>query len=262
MEYHKKVVLGECEQKDNAFKIKGEIYDLDHLYRGEFKQNPKEFWDKAKIIGDMFKSMKLRKDDREELWSKFSVICEDEKRKQKNDYEKREFKSKMHRDEILNDVERTRPCSLFGLQPPNIAEMKALGNNLRAAGKLLSHYKEEMYGEHKQECFNAIKEMQKIHDAWWSELSGHRSRSRDEFQQRLRDNIEKNTEKLRKATYALERARNHANELRNQIDSAWSDSYKERACEWLSEEENRINSIGDSIRLIEEWIEKDREKLR
>lgn len=49
----------------------------------------------------------------------------------------------------------------------------------------------EMFGEHKQECFDRIVEIQKIHDEWWSHLKQVRAAEQGE---RIRANLEKNHE--------------------------------------------------------------------
>lgn len=171
----------------------------------------------------------------------------------------------MRRDEKEATV-RTRKsqghCSLFGLDPPDVQEMKVLGRMLRNASSMLSKYKEEMFGEHKQECFDRIQEIRRIHDAWWDELKRHRSRKQEEFQQRVIYNLEKNYERHRKATEALRRMRNHADDLRVKIRTAWNDDFRDRAYVWLSETEDKIRYIEDSIQRIEDWIREDEEKLR
>jgi predicted nucleic acid-binding Zn-ribbon protein len=127
---------------------------------------------------------------------------------------------------------------------------------------MLSKYKEEMFGEHKQECFQLIGEIREIHDRWWSDLKQHKSKKHSEFQERVRRNIQKNQERHRKATEALERMRSKASELQDKINSAWNDEFRSRAYGWLSETEDKIRDIENSIYQIEEWIREDEQKLR
>jgi len=56
--------------------------------------------------------------------------------------------------------------------------------------------------------------------------------------------------------------RNHADDLRDKISSAWNDDFRDRAYGWLSETEDKIRDIEDSIQRIEDWIREDEEKLR
>jgi hypothetical protein len=119
-----------------------------------------------------------------------------------------------------------------------------------------------MFGEHKKECFDRIQEVRRVQDAWWELLKGHRAQRHEDHQGRVRANLEKNYEQHRRATDALSRARAHADELRDQIASAWSDDFRERALGWLSEEEARISDIEAHVQRIEDWIRENEQKLR
>lgn len=251
------------ESQKNAEAIESAIQSLDNGHWNLFVRQYKEFWAHAREISGMFKNLKpLRREDRERLWAEFQSICDDVKRRQNEESENRQFKSAQHRNDILREAEHARPCSLFGFMPPDVQEMKALGGVLRNASKMLSEYKHEMFGEHKQECFALIQEIREIHDIWWEELKRHRSRRQEEFQERVRANLEKNYERLRKAADALEHQRSHVNDLHDQISSAWSDDFRDRAYGWLSEAEDKIRDIESSISQIEDWIHEDEDKLR
>jgi len=251
------------EAKANARAIEAEIQSLASGHWDWFRRQYKDFWAHAGQISQMFKTLKpLGREDRERLWEKFSSICEETKRNQQSEYESRKFKSEQHRNDIIREAESARPCSLFGFDPPDANEMKALGHVLRNASAMLSKYKEEMFGEHKQECFERIREIRRVHDSWWEELKRHRSRRQEEFQRRVRANLERNYERHRKASDALCRLRNHADNLRDKIRTAWNDDFRDRAYGWLSETEDKIRDIEESLRRIEGWIREDEEKLR
>jgi hypothetical protein len=49
--------------------------------------------------------------------------------------------------------------------------------------------------------------------------------------------------------------------LRDQRNSAWPDSFRDRVKGWIDEEENRISSIKEKIDRIEGWLEEARRKL-
>jgi len=247
----------------NARVIESEIQSISLGHWDWFERKYKDFWIHARQISEMFKTLKpLKKADRERLWEKFNSVCEEVKRKQQSEHDNRKFRSRQHRDEIIHEAEGARPCSLFGFDPPDVKEMKALGIVLKNAGLILNKHKEEMIGEDKQDCFVRIQEIRHIHDVWWEDYKHHRSKRQEEFQERVRNNLNKNYERHRKATDALHRVRNQADDLRERISSAWNDSFIDRASEWLSEAEDKISDIETSIQQIEDWIEEDEAKLR
>lgn len=221
----------------------------------------KDIWAKAAEIQAGFKGMRYpTKAQRDEAWERFNSLRDEASRRNQDESNNRRWKSESHRSTILREIESARPRTLFGFDPPDIEDMKALGQVLREAGQMLSRYKGEMLGEHKQECFEAIQDMRQVHDAWWEELDRARYKKRQEREARIRNNLERNYERHRKATQALESCRSHADELRSQIASAWNDNWASKAEGWLSELEDKIADIERSIEQIEEWIRED--KLR
>jgi hypothetical protein len=251
------------ESKANAKAIESELGSLaSGHWAGLMQRDYGAFWGHVKHISHMFKTLKpLRREDRERLWQEFNGLCEETKSKQHDENKNRKFKSEQHRSDILEEAERARPCSLFGFMPPDVEEMKALGRVLKDAGLLLSKYKSEMLGEHKQECFAAIQDVRRAQDAWWEMLKGHRAQRHQDFQSRVRANISANYERLRTATDALERWRRNADNLRDIISSTSNDSHREKASGWLSEAEDKIRDIEESIERIESWIHEDEQKL-
>ena len=197
----------------------------------------------------------------QEIQATHQVYWDEVKSGQRRERDERQGRSRYWTDMILSEIEGSRPCSLFGFMPPDVEEMKCLGRKLRDAGQMLSRHKDEMLGEHKQECFNRIQEVRAVHDAWWEMLTQHRSQSFEERQARIRANLEQNYERHRKATAALESCRAHADELRDQIASAWNEDWRSRAEGWLSELEDKIRDIESSLERIEEWIREDESKL-
>lgn len=247
----------------NARVIEKEIESLDLGHWDNFKRDYKKFWEHSKQISEMFKNLKpIRKEDRERLWSKFREVCDLTKIKQKDEYDTRFYKSKGWQDYILKIARSARVETLFGLTPPDIDMMKALGKTLREAGRILSENKKDMLFEHKQECFDLIQEIQNQHDIWWEELKGYKARKHEDFQRRVRDNIERNRERLRKAKEALYRCQANADKLRSDISAAWNDNWASTASGWLSEQEDKISDIERSINQIEDWISEDEDKLR
>jgi len=79
------------EAKTNALAIEREINSLryDHLDKNASLFTTRyyyhEFWQHAKEVSEMFKTRKLLKEDRERLWSTYSSLCEEVKRKQEEE---------------------------------------------------------------------------------------------------------------------------------------------------------------------------------
>lgn len=221
-----------------------------------------DVWAKAAEIQRGFNGVRYpTKEQREQAWKRFNSLRDDASRLSKSENDSRKWKSESLKSDIMNKIHSSKPNDMFGFHAVNIEEMKSLGRILRDAGHMLSKHKRDMLGEHKQECFEAIQEMRKVHDVWWDQLKNEKSRRNSDFKARMRRNLDKNYERLRKAKNALGRARSHADELRKKIDSAWNESYRGRALGWLSEEEARIADIERSIEQIEGWIREDENKL-
>lgn len=222
-----------------------------------------DIWAKAKEIQVGFKNVRYpTRAQREAAWERFNNLRDEASERSKNEQDSRRWKSESHRSDILSQIKSARPSNMMGLHSVNIEEMKSLGRVLKQAGQMLNKYKDEMLGEHKQECFEAIREMREVHDIWWEELKAEKEKRHSDFQSRIRRNLEKNYERHRKATAALERCRNRADELRSQIASAWNDDWAAKAEGWLSELEDKIADIEESIERIEDWIREDESKLR
>ncbi len=143
---------------ENAKTLENEILDLSSGHWSLFERQYKEFWQHAREISNLFKTLKpLKKEDRQALWERFSSVCEETKYQQKSEHEERKRKSSQHRDYIIREAESARPHTLLGFAPPDVEDMKALGNVLKRASSMLSENKKEMFGEHKQECYERIK---------------------------------------------------------------------------------------------------------
>lgn len=247
----------------NASNIKSEIDTLESGHWDMFKRDYKSFWAHSKQISQLFKNLKpIKKEDREDLWSRFSTVCEEAKNKQQSDYQNRVWKSERHKKDIMSEIASAEVVYLPGVFAPDVKELKWQGQKLKEAARMLSEHKDEMLGEHKQECFERIQQVRRSHDAWWEDLKRQRENKHEEFQARVRNNLDKNYDRLRKATDALHSCEQSADKLRDDINSAWNADWASQASGWLSELEDKIRDIERSIERIEEWIREDEEKLR
>lgn len=247
----------------NASTLEREIDGVSDGHWDTFKRDYRSFWVHAKEIAQLFKKLEpLKKEDREDSWSRFSLTCGETKQRQKSEHQERMCKSERLRDDVLSEISSSEVNTFFGFDPPDVEEMKRLSQILKHAGRMLSDNKKEMLGEHKQECFSRIQEVRRSQDAWWADLKRHRDRKLESFQSKARTNLEKNYERHRKAIEALRSCERSAEELRDKIASAWNDDWASDARGWLSDLEDKIRDIESSIHRIEDWIQEDEAKLR
>ena len=247
----------------NASTLEREIDELSNGHWDMFSRDYRSFWAHAKRISQLFRELKpLRKEDREDLWSRFSSTCDETKKKQQSEHQDRVWKSERLRGDILSEISSAEVNTLFGFDPPDVEEMKRLSQILKRASQMLSDNKREMLGKHKQECFSRIQEVRRSHDAWWADLKRYRDRKHEDFQAKVRANLEKNYERYRKATEALRACERSADELRDKIATAWNDDWASDARGWLSDLEDKIRDIERFIDRIEDWIQEDEAKLR
>ena len=249
---------------DNRNRIHDELC---HLLGGHWKQplierDYSSFWSHVKEIHVLFKELKpIRREDREELWGRFTSICEEVKNKQHDNNQQRGWRSEDVKKDVMSDLHAAEVQDFFGFDSPDVDEMKRLSIVLRDAKRNLEDKKHEMLPRDRQECYDLFHEIHRAHDAWWEDLKRHRSERKEEYQQRLRSNIERNREKLQKANNALESCERNADSLRDKIADAYNDDWRTKAEGWLSELEEKIEDIKRSIEEIERWIDEDEDKL-
>lgn len=244
-------------EKSNYTRIREEIehFSVSHWKIPHTLRNYGSFWKHAKEISAMFKELKpLRKELREELWNMYSSICEEAKIRHNDEHQDKSWKSEDIKKDIMREIHSAEVQDLFGFDLPNVEEMKRLSQVLKDARRLLSEKKEMMLPGHRQECHNFIQEVQRAQDAWWEDLKRQKYERTEETRQ---NRLEKNRERLRKATNALESCERSANDLRDKISTAYSDEWRDKAVGWLSVLEDKIRDIEESIERIEGWIKED-----
>jgi hypothetical protein len=221
------------------------------------------------------------KELREAAWQKFCSLRTEahersqKSRKSRSDYLMIEINQELRAADFDAMLDGLFDVMTLNLMKTTKEGMKEKGRRLRNAGQLLSKYKGELTHEHKIEVFERIKLIRKEHDAFWGRMrQAHEAQQRQweqkqrEFEarklnakDRIRANIDKNKEKLRKAEDALDRQKRNREKIRDQISSAYSDTFRDRAEGWLDEANDKIADIEASIDRIEGWIEEGRDKL-
>lgn len=242
--------------------------EVSHFLSGSFgcenfsREDNKEFWEKASEIKEALKEAKLFKEHRDELWCKRQEACERVIRHQQSANELRISRSDDCCNKIIDRAGLARPEDLFGFMPEDVDSMKRCGRLIKEAWELLSEHKHEMTREDKDKCFQYITETQEMVNDWWDNYKEYKKERRRSWEESVRERLEKNYERLSKAEAARDRVSEHIRELEQSIEDSWSDGYRDRASEWLSEEEDKLRDIEAHIERIESWIEEDEAKLR
>jgi len=272
------------------------------LERAEpFKTKWREIWGTIRKIGGGFKEVRFaKKEDREVMWARFQSLVDRVKEiqaQERESWEERSRTSRKHRESILSMAEEATPAGPLSdfiytvvtlpALPIKVAlesilpggeidekhqELKACSRRLREGWNLFNDCKDEMLGKDKHDAVHALRKAgEALQEAWenWKESKRaakearqeYYQRKRDTFRERVKENIAKNRGKLEKASEALARREAHLEELKHKRDSARTDEFRERVEGWIEEEE-RIESIKESITRIESWIEEDENKLR
>jgi hypothetical protein len=175
----------------------------------------KVIWSKSTEIQNGFREAKYpSRQQRDDAWTRFSTLRQEASGRADRDHDERRSQSEYHRDIILHQIDSAGLTTLVLFGDPDIAEIKHLGQVLNEARTMLTANKHETLGEHKQECFTRIQEVQENHDAWWDHLKQIRSTER---QARIRANLETNHERHRKASDALDYYRTRADDIRVKI---------------------------------------------
>lgn len=255
--------VAECKSNNQRLSIEVARFVTDSFGCDNFSRDKnKDFWAKASELKEELKNSKLFKDNREELWRKRQDACERVIQNQEMSQERFKSKSYEHRNAIIDRSGLARPENLFGFLPEDVDSMKRCGKLIKESWDMLSEYKHEMTREDKDKCFEYITDTQEEVNAWWNNYKGYQADRRSDFELRTRSRINENRERLRKANDALDRVKANIEKLEDDIANAWSDDYRDRASNWLSESEDQARDIEASIERIESWIAEDEAKLR
>jgi hypothetical protein len=241
---------------------------------GFLRHDWRPVWAKAKEIQEGFNA-KVRyptKELQEQAWTRFNSLRNAASAANNAEREKFQRMSEYYRNEILSLAQSARYSkvldAVFFFDPTTVEEMKKKATTLHEAGQMLSANKAKMHREHKDECFAAIQEARRTHDDFWGQYKEARAERAQRHQERRAEivaktegNIDANKERLSKAQAALAKAEAHISDLEDKIAGTRSEEWEERFRQWLSEAEERRDSIIESIQKIEEWIEQDEARL-
>lgn len=166
-------------------------------------------------------------------------------------------------------------------------ELQKCSEAMKEGWAYLSQNKSQMFGKDKQKAFEALKNASEALNEAWNEWKSARGRAieqyhaekqaawearqaqreariakREAWEERMRENISKLEDRLDRLESALDRRQGNLSKLEDMRDSAWSDSYRDRAEEWIAEENERISDIERKIDQVKGWISDMEVKLR
>jgi hypothetical protein len=247
---------------------------IHHRYSilGQMVYDWRPAWEKAREIQEWFKSgvRYPTASQRDNAWTRFNNIRNELSRRSNADREAVFSVSQSWRDEIIGELHSARYVYvpiLDEINPTTADNMKVLGQGLRDARTALHENRHQMLKEHKDECYALAEEIKQSHDRFWECYHSEREARKQSHLQSMRGslhrtdaNIDKNTEKRRRAVDALQHAEDNIEKLQGMLEVARSDDYRGRVETWLFEAIEKRNSIRESVHRIDEWIAQDRER--
>jgi len=262
------------------------------------KPDWKAIWNQIRVTGQSFKGSRFpSKEEHESAWDKFQNLINEVKAKQaesQKDWERKKDESARLREMILSQARSARPYDsglsdviltivtggvnllLDAIMGPFDEEKRMLqscGEQLQKGWSMLRDNKERMLGKDKGIAFEALNKTKELLDRRWGVYKAQRQRAWDEYQreraskrrdweQRIESNIRSLEERREKLNNVLAHKERHLDDLYDKLREAWSDDFRSRVSGWISEEESSIADIKAKISNIEDWIYKNKDKLR
>lgn len=281
--------------------VKRNVSKLESMVPGIFdfgKPDWKAIWNQIRITGQSFRGSKFpSKEEHESAWNKFQQLVDGVKAKQaesQKEWEKKKDESARLREMIVSQARSARPCDsgladmilaiatggvnllLNAIMGPFDEEKQMLescGRQLKKGWDMLRDNKERMFGKDKGIAFEALNETKELLDRRWGTYKAERQRAWDNYQrererkhrdweQKIESNIRSLEERREKLNGVLAHKERHLDELHDKLREAWSDDYRSRVSDWISEEESSIADIKVKLSNIEDWIYENKDKLR
>lgn len=152
------------------------------------------------------------------------------------------------------------------------AELKLRNEELKKVWAFFNSEKNNLLRPDKDKAFYALKEAQSRLDEAWAVYKGTRKKATDDHYEAKRRkhenwrnsveaNLKNNQQKIEKMEGALERKRQHLDELYERLEDARSDSYRERVEGWIEEDSSSIKDIEEQLERVNSWIKEGWNKL-
>jgi hypothetical protein len=132
------------------------------------------FWQKAKEVSALFRTIRLRREIREPLWTKHSSLCEQVKDLQRREHERKYYESKQNRDEILSILREARTSASVA------SDFRQMNECRHRLGDAMHRMKENLLlQQDRNECWDLWREVNDMIPARRHEI---RDRKYAEFQ--------------------------------------------------------------------------------
>jgi len=262
------------------------------------KPNWKAIWNQIRITGQSFKGSRFpTKEEHQNAWDKFQKLVSNVKAQQaesQKEWEKKKDESERLKDMIVSRANAARPYDsgladviltiatgganllLNAIMGPFDEEKQMLmscSKRLQEGWRLLRDNKDKMLGKDKGIAFEALNETKELLDSRWDRYKSERQRAWDKYQRerferrhnwehKIESNISALEERREKLNAVLVHKERHLDELHDKLREAWSDDFRSRVSDWISEEESSISDIREKLSNIEDWICENKDKLR
>ncbi|MCF8034783.1 MAG: hypothetical protein K9K66_14080 [Desulfarculaceae bacterium] len=144
-------------------------------------------------------------------------------------------------------------------------DLQAASDQMKKGWGMLSEYKNKMFGQDKQQAYQALLNAQDNLNSKWDDYKRARKKAFEQHQrewenkhraweERVRKNIDKLEERRSRLEGVLEHKKSHLRELHRKLDDAWSDDFRDRVSGWIDEEESSVQDIMDKLSQTEARI--------
>lgn len=198
-------------------------------------------------------------EERNGAWAKFNEARSLLHQRSGEEREKFGNQSRTHRDNILEHIKYAgySKFTLFGSQltPDDMRDKSRL---ITEAGQMLAKHKDGMLREHKDECWQRIKELRSEPDIFWREQAeafSERQARRSEQLDRKQDQIHRLSEILVGKRSFLERQQSVLAENIERLSRTRNPAKLLEIGGWIADRERLIASVSDDIRSIEARID-------
>jgi len=281
------------ESKSNASTLQREIERLKNGHWNMFKRQYREFWDHAKEISGMFKTLKpLLPEDRERLWTEFNSICEEVKTVSKRESESKRTDSKNKRDLVESKIKEAYYQAKGARTSSELSEAKALLSkaldwmkNGWGGFNISTQIVSSMFSEGKMlkvdsdACWEQWKEANEVIKSRRQELcetnyNHFRSKASDSINTTHYGDAREAKSKVRdiqREMKGTQMSKSQFQEIRGLLDDAWQkansrlqEAFREgqrKHEEWLSRTQGHIERWNDLIQKNEDVISRIEEQI-